>query len=128
MGGWRRVGSMDPRSGGFEGWGFEEWGPEGWGPEGWKILRFFPLPPQLSFFLLSLGGLFVEFLVVFEAPPMAFDIYGRWGEKAELALKQAARRRLEKRDFAQQSSRSSSSAATSRSSSSAGDRRTCPAK
>ena len=30
--------------------------------------------------------------------PMTFDVYGRWGEKAELTLKQAARRRLEKRD------------------------------
>ena len=30
--------------------------------------------------------------------PMAFDVFGRWGEKAEQALKQAARRRLEKRD------------------------------
>ena len=29
--------------------------------------------------------------------PMAFDVFG-WGEKAELALKQAARRRLETRD------------------------------
>ena len=29
---------------------------------------------------------------------MAFDVYGMWGEKAELALKQEARRRLEKRD------------------------------
>ena len=27
--------------------------------------------------------------------PMAFDVYGRWGEKVELELKQAARRRLE---------------------------------
>ena len=34
--------------------------PEGWGPEGWepKLSRFFPLPPQFSFFL---GGLHVEF-------------------------------------------------------------------
>ena len=29
---------------------------------------------------------------------MAFDVYGRWREKAGLALKQAARGRLEKRD------------------------------
>ena len=41
------------------------WAPEGWGPEGWggpKISSFFfPLPPQFSFFFLSLGGPFVEF-------------------------------------------------------------------
>ena len=30
--------------------------------------------------------------------PMTCDVYGRWGERAELALKQAASRRLEKRD------------------------------
>ena len=29
---------------------------------------------------------------------MAFDVHGRWSERAEVALKQASRRRLEKRD------------------------------
>ena len=45
-------------------------GPKGWGPEGVgarrgggpKISRFFfSLPPEISFFCLSLGGLLVEF-------------------------------------------------------------------
>ena len=35
-------------------------GPRRVGPEGWPS-AFFPLPPQFSFFLLSLGGPFVEF-------------------------------------------------------------------
>ena len=40
------------------------WSPEQWGAEGWggpKFRAFFSLPPQFSFFLLSLGGPFVEF-------------------------------------------------------------------
>ena len=60
---------------GAEGWGpegegEEGLGPEGWGSEGWgaqNFAFFFPLPPQFSFFLLSLGGPFVEFWWVFEA-------------------------------------------------------------
>ena len=73
-GGAPKGGGGHPRVGGTEGWGpegvcQEGLGPEGWRPEGWgpkgggpKISRFFPpLPPQFSFFLLSLGGPFVEF-------------------------------------------------------------------
>ena len=50
------------RVGGPEGWGPKGWGTEGWGLEGWgcpKFRSFFLLPPQFSFFLLSLGGPFV---------------------------------------------------------------------
>ena len=52
------------------GHGPKGWGPEGvgawrgWGPEGWgaqNFALFFSLPPEISFFLLSLGGLLVEF-------------------------------------------------------------------
>ena len=51
LSGW---GPKPRKSGGPEWWSPERWGPEGWGP---KISRFFfPLPPQLSFFLLSLFG------------------------------------------------------------------------
>ena len=64
--------------GGGPGRGPELWGPsggapKGWaakGPEGWrrpKISFFFPSPPQYSFFLPSLWGLFVKFWWCFEA-------------------------------------------------------------
>ena len=36
----------------------ETWGPRRWGPRNFAL--FFPSPPQFSFFLLSLGGPFVE--------------------------------------------------------------------
>ena len=43
--------------GGPEGSGTAAWGLEGWGPEGGglKFRAFFALPPEISFFLLSLG-------------------------------------------------------------------------
>ena len=63
---------------GPEGWGAEGWGPEGWGTE---ISRFFfPLPPQFSFFLPSLGGPFRGILLVFlkrQGPEMCtFGVLG----------------------------------------------------
>ena len=61
-------------------WGPEGWGPERWGPgkvgfqghpkggEGPEIRAFFLLPPQISFFLPSLGGLLVEFWCLKRGP------------------------------------------------------------
>ncbi len=94
----RRVGGPNLERWGPEGWGPEGrgakkgWAPKGgaprrsakkgWAPKGGdqkdgaqkgggpKISRFFffPLPPQFSFFLLSLGGPFVEFWWCFRRP------------------------------------------------------------
>ena len=46
--------SGGPKGGGPKGGGPEGWGPEGWGAQNFALF-FLSLPPEISFFLLSLG-------------------------------------------------------------------------
>ena len=60
-------------------------GPAGWGPEGWGAQNFalFPLPPQFAFFLLSLGGPFVEFWGCLKCPGPGMCTFGVLGLPCE---------------------------------------------